>query len=148
MWGSSLEFEHVFPAALLCVVVVTFSARAQSVPPAMWSSSQLSDAPSTLVRVARSEPSFQKDQTVFVSASTLRLDEHGTDHARTGIADGSLTFVPSFSRVQPKALHSADDWQHYGYRIPLVGAVVLRVGKQAQAHPRVASVFKVIQPQF
>jgi len=172
MCGSFLEFEHVFPAALLCLVVVTCSAGAQPVPPAMWSSSQLPDAPSSLVRVARSEPRSQKDRTVFASASTLRLiadevgptswmsssgkgmqnhlalNEHAPHYTSTGIAGGSLTWLPSYSRVQPKTLHSDDDWQYYGHRIPLVGPVVLRLSKQAQAHPHVASVFKVVQPQF
>ena len=172
MWGSFLEFEHVFPAVLLSLAVVTCSARAQQVPPAMWSASQLPDAPSALARVPRSQPSSQKDLNVFASASTLRLiadeggtaswmssfrkgmqnrlalNEHGTRYPKTRMAGGWLALVPSYSRVQPKALHSADDWQYYGQHIPLAGPVVLRVGKEAQAHPHVVSVFKIIQPRF
>src|SRR5215467_4109785 len=70
MWGSSLEFEHVFPAVLLSVVV-TCSARAQQVPPAIWSASQLPDAPSALARVPGPQPGSQKDLNLFASASTL-----------------------------------------------------------------------------
>jgi hypothetical protein len=60
----------------------------------------------------------------------------------------SLMFAPVYGRIQPKTIHSVDDWQYYGHHIPVAGPLVLRVGEEAQAHPRVVAVFKMIQPQF
>ena len=76
------------------------------------------------------------------------VDDHGTQYANSRIARALLTFAPMFSRVQPKTFHSADDWQYYGHHLPLAGPVVLRVGKEAQAHPHVVTLIKLIHPKF
>jgi hypothetical protein len=74
----------------------------------------------------------------------LRREEHPILSARAAW----LTFDPTYDHVQPKTPHSVDDWQYYGHHLPVAGPVVLRVGQEAQAHPHIASIFKVIQPQF
>ena len=169
MCGPSLRFEHVFCSVFVSLlVVVTCSAHAQQIPPGIRSASQLPDAPSAVANVRGS----QKNQNVFGTRSPVRLipdagesacwmsscririqnrialNEHVTQYANSRMAGGWLTFAPTFSRVQPKTFHSADDWQYYGHHLPLAGPVVLRVGKEAQAHPHVVSLIKVIQPKF
>ena len=70
------------------------------------------------------------------------------EHLVLGARAGRLTFVPSYGHLQPSTTHSHDNWQYFGYHIPVAGSVVLRVAQEAQAHPRVVSIFKIIQPQF
>ena len=77
-------------------------------------------------------------------ARLLRRGEHPILSARAAW----LTFDPTYDHVQPKTPHNVDDWQYYGHHVPVAGPVVLRVGQEAQAHPHIASIFKVIQPQF
>ena len=77
-------------------------------------------------------------------AELLRRNEHPLLRARAGW----LMFDPGYGQVHPRTTHSTDDWQYYAHHIPVAGPVVLRVGQKAQAHPRVAIVFKLIQPQF
>ena len=169
MCGSSLRFEHVFCSVFVSLlVVVTCSAHAQQLPTAIRNPSQLPDAPSAVARV----PGSQKNPNVFGTRSALRLvpdagqsacwmdtcrnriqntlalNDHVTQYANSRIARALLTFAPMFSRVQPKTFHSADDWQYYGHHLPLAGPVVLRVGKEAQAHPHVVTLIKLIHPKF
>ncbi len=39
-------------------------------------------------------------------------------YAGTRMTTGWLMFAAGYSRTQPKAIHSADDWQYYGQHIP------------------------------
>jgi hypothetical protein len=169
MCGSSFRSGRVFSAVLLSVlVVVTCSAEAQQIPPANRSASQLPDAPSAVARVS----DIQKNLNIFGISSGLHLipdarqgawwmssfgnqiqnrlalNQPAMQYADTRMVVRWLMFAPNYGRVQPKTIHSADDWQYYGHHIPVAGPVVLRVGQEAQAHPHVVSLFKVIQPQF
>ena len=169
MYGSSLRFEHVFYAVFVSLfVLVTCSAHAQQIPRAIPSAAQLPDAPSAVARV----PGSQTNLNVFSTHSPLHLipdarqsacwmdtcrnriqnalalNDHVAQFANGRIARALLTFAPVFSRVQPKTFHSADDWQYYGHHLPLAGPVVLRVGKEAQAHPHIVTVIKLIHPKF
>jgi hypothetical protein len=168
MHGSSLRSEHIFSVVLLSVLVlVTCSAEAQQLPPVNRSASQLPDAPSAVARVL----GYQQNLNIPGTNPALHLMPHGRStwwmssfrnefqnhpglnehliqNAGTRMAARWLTFVPSYGRVQPRAIHHADDWQYYGRHIPLAGPVVLRAGHEAQAHPHIVSVFKMIQPQF
>ena len=49
-----------------------------------------------------------------------------------------MTFAPIFGRVHQETIHG----------IPWVGPVVLRIGKEAEAHPHIATVLKTVRPQF
>jgi len=49
-----------------------------------------------------------------------------------------MTFAPIFGRVHQETIHG----------IPWVGPVVLRIGKEAKAHPHIATVLKTVRPQF
>jgi hypothetical protein len=73
---------------------------------------------------------------------------HPNEHLALIARMGGMTFTPSYSNLEPRTAHSLDEWEYYGHHIPVAGPIVLRVGQEAQAHPRVVSVFKVIQPQF
>ena len=166
----ALRFAHVFCSVfiIMFVVVVTCFAQAQQISPAIRSASQLPNAPSAVSRV----PGSQTNLSVFTTGSpshlipdagqsacwmdtcgnriqnTLALNDHVTQYTNSRIARALLTFAPMFSRVQPKTFHSADDWQYYGHHLPLAGPVVLRVGKEAQAHPHIVTVIKLIHPEF
>jgi hypothetical protein len=168
MCGSSFRSGRVFSAVLLSVLVVTCSAEAQQIQPTNRSASQLPDAPSGVARVS----DLQKNLNIFGISSGLRLipdarqgewwmssfgnriqnrlalNQPAMQYADTRMVVRWLMFAPNYRRVQPKTIHSADDWQYYGHRIPVAGPVVLRVGQEAQAHPHVVSLFKLIQPQF
>jgi hypothetical protein len=93
-------------------------------------------------RATRSPHTIRDENTRM--AELFRRDEHLVLGARAGW----LTFVSSYGHLQPSATHNVDDWQHFGYQIPLAGSVVLRVAQEAQAHPRLVSIFKIIQPHF
>jgi hypothetical protein len=168
MWGTSFRSGRVFSAVLLSVLVVTCSAEGQQIQPANQSSSQLPDAPSAAAKVS----GLQKNLNIFDISSRLRLIPDARQGAWRMNSFGSqiqyrlalkqpamqyadsktvvrwLMFAPSYGHVQPKTIHSADDWQYYGHHIPVAGHVVLRVGQEAQAHPHVVTLFKVIQPKF
>jgi hypothetical protein len=49
-----------------------------------------------------------------------------------------MTFAPIFGHVHQETTHC----------IPWVGPVVLRIGKEAEAHPHIATVLKTVHPQF
>jgi len=70
------------------------------------------------------------------------------DHPYLRGGAGWLTFAPTYIREDAGTVHSTDDWQHYAHHIPVAGPVALRIGQKAQAHPYIATVFKIIQPQF
>ena len=167
MYGSPLWFEYIVSVVLLSTLVVTCSGQAQQVSLLSRSAPQPPDAPSAVARVSGS----QKSLNIFGTNSALYLTpddrsiwwmssfrnelqnhfgfkEHVMQYADTKMAARWLTFVPSYSRVLSRAIHSANDWQYYGHHIPLAGPVLLRVGHEAQAHPHIVSLFKVIQPQF
>ena len=49
-----------------------------------------------------------------------------------------MTFAPTFGHVHHETIHG----------IPWAGPVVLRIGKEAKAHPHIATVLKTVRPQF
>jgi hypothetical protein len=55
------------------------------------------------------------------------------------------TNVPAhtyYQRVYPR------DLQYYGRRVPLIGPTILHILKQADSHPRVTRVLRLLNPQF
>lgn len=166
--GSVLKSGYVFFVAVSLSIAapVLCHAQAQEVLPLSQSAARIPDAPSALARIS----DHQVTLNVFASGSVVNLMpeagqyESWTSWFRTRIQDQSdrnqparssadtkmdgisLMFAPA--RMPPKAIHGADDWQYYGHHIPVAGPLVLRVGEEAQAHPRVVAVFKMIQPQF
>jgi hypothetical protein len=154
MRGLVLGSGHVGSVLLLSVLVVsTCLSQAQGITSRNQSSFQLPDAPSAVAGVSDGS----KDLHIFDKRSTLHLLRDG-NHSSWWISSSwnpvvsararGLTFVPNYGHVQLPATHSVDDWQYYGHRIPVAGSVAMRVAQEAQAHPRVASLFKIIQPQF
>jgi hypothetical protein len=49
-----------------------------------------------------------------------------------------MTFAPIFGHVHQETIHG----------IPWIGPVVLRIGKEAKAHPHITTVLKTVRPQF
>jgi hypothetical protein len=176
MGGSSIRLGHVAGVVLLSLFLIsTCFSQVQKGESHNASDFQLPDAPSAL-RVSdstnyfhlfekTSSSHFARDdgRTPFwLSSSWRHIPDRRTPNRRglpyestrmvalgahaLSPRAGWLTFAPI--HAQPTTVHSADDWQYYAHRIPVAGPVVRRVGQQAQAHPRVVMVFKVIQPQF
>ena len=166
---SVLKSAYVFflSVSLSVVAPVICHAQAKEVPPSNQSDTSIPDAPSALARIS----DHQVTLNVFAPGSVLNLmPEAGHYESRTSwfrsriqdrpdsnrsamrFADnrtGGLSLMFALDNVRiPKTIHSADDWQYYGHHIPVAGPLVLRVGEEAQAHPRLVAVFKMIQPQF
>jgi hypothetical protein len=53
--------------------------------------------------------------------------------------------APLFANAPPTPVHRGNDLQH---RIPGAGPIILRVSRQAQAHPHITGVLKLFSPQF
>jgi hypothetical protein len=49
-----------------------------------------------------------------------------------------MTFAPIFGRVHQETIHG----------IPWVGPVIVRIDKEAKAHPHITTVLKTVRPQF
>jgi hypothetical protein len=45
-------------------------------------------------------------------------------------------------------IHSDNDLEYYGHHIPWAGSLILRIGKQAKAHPHITSVVKSVHPKL
>ena len=168
MCGSVPKSGYVFLVALSLGVVVPVKCHTQEVTPSRQSDARIPDAPSALARISDCQVTLN----VFTAGSALDLMPEASHYAsrtswfRSRIEDRpdrnqhampytdnrmdglSLMFAPDNVRIHPKTIHGADDWQYYGHHIPVAGPLVLRVGEEAQAHPRVVAVFKMIQPQF
>ena len=170
MCGSVLKAAYVFfiAVSLSALAPVTCLSQLQEGPTSSRSAARIPDAPSALARISDSHVTLN----IFATGSALNLmaeagkydswtssfrsriqDRPDRNHAAMPYADTrmdwvSLMFAPVYGRIQPKTIHSADDWQYYGHHIPVAGPLVLRVGEEAQAHPRVVALFKMIQPQF
>ncbi len=59
-----------------------------------------------------------------------------------------MTFAPTFGHVHQETIRGANDLEYYGHHIPWAGSVILRIGKQAKAHPHVTSVLSTVHPRF
>ena len=59
-----------------------------------------------------------------------------------------MTFAPTFGHVHHETIHGANDLEYYGHHIPWAGSVILRIGKQAKAHPHITGVVKSVHPKF
>jgi hypothetical protein len=59
-----------------------------------------------------------------------------------------MTFAPTLGRVHHETIHGANDLENYGRHIPWAGSVILRIGRQAKAHPHIATVLKSVHPKF
>jgi hypothetical protein len=59
-----------------------------------------------------------------------------------------MTLAPTFGHVQHQTIYGYNDLEYYGHHIPWAGSVILQIGKQAEAHPHIASVLKAVHPEF
>jgi hypothetical protein len=59
-----------------------------------------------------------------------------------------MTFVPTFGHVRHETIHGPNDLEYYGHHIPWAGSAILRIGRQAKAHPHITTVLKSVHPKF
>jgi hypothetical protein len=59
-----------------------------------------------------------------------------------------MTFAPIFGHVHHETIHGANDLEYYGRHIPWAGSVILRIGRQAKAHPHITTMLKSVHPKF
>jgi hypothetical protein len=59
-----------------------------------------------------------------------------------------MTFAHSFGHVHHETIHGANDLEYYGRHIPWAGSAILRIGRQAKAHPHITTVLKSVHPKF
>ncbi len=65
-----------------------------------------------------------------------------------GTPDNSFTFEPGYLKLSNQTIIRAGDTDSDGGNIPFAGPIILRVAQQAEAHPRITRVLKILQPQF
>ena len=65
-----------------------------------------------------------------------------------GAPANGMTHAPAYGHAYHETFHGAHDLDYYSHHIPWAGSIVLRIGQQAQADPHIASVLKMVQPQF
>lgn len=58
-----------------------------------------------------------------------------------------MTFAPTFAHVHHETIH-ANDLEYYGHQIPWAGSVILRIDRNAKAHPHITTVLKTVHPRF
>jgi hypothetical protein len=59
-----------------------------------------------------------------------------------------MVFPPTFGQVHHEMIHGANDLEYYGHHLPGAGSVILRISRQAEAHPHITRALKVVQPRF
>jgi hypothetical protein len=89
------------------------------------------------------------DTNAALDQRTRTAKLRGNDRIFIGstLANG-MTFAPAYGQVYREAIRGAHDLEYYGHHIPGAGSIVLRIGQQAHAHPRITSVLRMVQPQF
>jgi len=64
-----------------------------------------------------------------------------------GTANKGFTFEPAYLKLCNQTTDPASDLAYYG-RLPFAGPIILRVAQQAEIHPRITRVVKMLQPRF
>lgn len=64
-----------------------------------------------------------------------------------GTANKSFTFEPAFLKLSNQTIDRASDMDYYG-RLPFAGPIILGVAQQAEDHPRITRVVKMLRPRF
>jgi len=64
-----------------------------------------------------------------------------------GTPNKSFTFEPGYLKLSNQTIDRPSDMNYYG-RLPYAGPIILRVAQQAEAHPRVTRVLKILHPRF
>jgi hypothetical protein len=57
-------------------------------------------------------------------------------------------FAPIYSTFPDKTNYRFENLEQFGQSIPLAGSIMLRIGQQAKAHPRVTRVLTMLQPRL
>jgi hypothetical protein len=174
---QSFLLRHLFPILLAnSLVLCTHALRAQKSLPLEENYARIFDRPIPLVSVpeatddlgpalgvlpeaprSQTELSvelFSYDHTLTNTRAVLNLQQPTGTAVLPGKAKyftfSALTQwpTPANSSVPYPTIHPADYFQYYGRHIPWVGAIIPRVSRQAEAHPHVTGVLKLLKPQF
>src|SRR5271165_2328610 len=91
-------------------------------------------------------------QLLIDNIATLNLRTAGSQSSGDYFIDGtpnkSFTFEPGYLKLSNQTINRASDMDYDGRHIPFAGPILLRVAQQAEAHPRITLVLKILQPQF
>jgi len=117
-----------------------------------------------VLETTKSQPSSQArffvvptshHQLLIDNIATLNLRQlTGTAESQSGGNDfiggtpnKAFTFEPAYLKLSDQTINRASDMDYYG-RLPFAGPILLRVAQQAEDHPRITRVLKMLQPQF
>ena len=117
-----------------------------------------------ILETNRSQPSSQArfftapasyHQLLTDNIATLNLRQlTGTSESQSsgnyfidGTPNKSFTFEPAYLKPSNQTINRASDMDYYG-RLPFAGPIILRVAQQADIHPRITRVVKMLQPRF
>ena len=89
---------------------------------------------------------FSYHHTLINAQGPLNLQPTAEAQYFTGSASSQwLTSV--YGKISYPRVQRADH-QFYGHHIPWAGSIIPRVSKQAQAHPRVTNIIKLLEPML
>jgi len=178
MRGLVLSGMNLSSVLLVSLLVLSADVLWAQRSPLEKSAVQLPDAPSRVATVSEAQTSFHlthkglplslrqnqgqteswmrffSDQTGFNTNAALNQDRRtaefwGKNKYFMGSAPTKwMTFAPTFGHVHHEKIHDASDLEYYGHHMPWAGSVILRIGQQARAHPRITSVLKTVHPRF
>ena len=65
-----------------------------------------------------------------------------------GTPNKSFDFEPAYLKLSNQTINRVGDMDSDGRHIPFAGPIFLQVAQQAEAHPRITRVVKMLQPRF
>jgi hypothetical protein len=84
---------------------------------------------------------------LYPATSTAELS--GNEKYVIGTAPSKWrTFAPAYGKVPHETAWSVGNLEHYAYRIPWAGSVILRIGQQAKAHPHLTRLLRTLKPRL
>jgi hypothetical protein len=87
------------------------------------------------------------DAALYPATSTAELSGKGT--YLIGSAPSKWrTFTSAYGKVPHETAWSVGNLEHYAYRIPWAGSIILRIGQQGKAHPHVTRLLTVLKPRL
>jgi hypothetical protein len=81
-------------------------------------------------------------------SATRTAELWGKEKYSIGRAPKWPKFAPTHVDVLHETTYRVGDLEHYGSNIPWAGSIILRICQQANAHPHVMRLLKVLKPRF
>jgi hypothetical protein len=86
---------------------------------------------------------------VVLYTATRTAELRGKEKYAIGSAPSKWwRFAPTYSEVPHQTTFSTGNLEHYGLRIPWAGSIILRIGKQAKAHPHITRLLTALKPRL